>query len=63
MSYGLVPERLPKVKCACVGIMNAKVLIRKMAIVRVAVSFLLNYNCPTIWKQNPRWLLGSPDQV
>ncbi len=51
MSYGFVPERLPKVKCAWVGIMNAKVLIRKIAIVTVAISFLLNYHCPTIGKR------------
>jgi hypothetical protein len=39
------------VKCAWVGIMIAKVLTRNIAIVRVAVSFLLNYQCPTFgWR-------------
>ena len=63
MSYGFVPERFPKVKCAWVGMMIENVLDRKITIVKAATNLLLNYQCPGIWKQNPRQLLASADHV
>jgi len=43
MAYGLDPDRLPNVKCAWVGTIIANVLIRKIAIVSVAVNFLCKF--------------------